>query len=240
MPAFTPNLNLYKPGGGSTGLITPDEVVDVDRFNANLDIIDSAVKAIQDRAAALEAQGGLVLCRPTGLGSTGGSINADGTVDPGTGTSIRIDGVFSSQFSTYKVLCYGAFSAGVGGMVMELSSGGTILGSAGSYTWGGMGINNSTTVTGYHDNNAGNIRLSPGNGNQFNIEITVMQPMTPGRRCIVRVQTYGQNVTTQSFSYFGGGGTQATTGNWDGIRINPGSNFSFGNIAVYGVAGAAL
>ena len=41
MAATTPFLNLYKPGGGSTGLIVPDEVVDVDRFNANSDLIDT-------------------------------------------------------------------------------------------------------------------------------------------------------------------------------------------------------
>lgn len=40
MPAFTPFLNLYKPGGGSTGTITPDEVADIDRLNANFDLID--------------------------------------------------------------------------------------------------------------------------------------------------------------------------------------------------------
>ena len=41
MPAYTPFLNLYKMGGGSTGLITPDETVDVDRINQNMDAIDS-------------------------------------------------------------------------------------------------------------------------------------------------------------------------------------------------------
>lgn len=41
MSATTPFLNLYKPGGGSTGLIVPDEVVDVDRFNTNFDSIDA-------------------------------------------------------------------------------------------------------------------------------------------------------------------------------------------------------
>ena len=41
MPAYTPFLTLYKPGGGSTGLIVPDEVVDVDRLNANSDLIDA-------------------------------------------------------------------------------------------------------------------------------------------------------------------------------------------------------
>jgi hypothetical protein len=41
MPAFTSFLNLYKPGGGSSGLILPDEVVDIDRINANSDLIDA-------------------------------------------------------------------------------------------------------------------------------------------------------------------------------------------------------
>lgn len=47
MPAFTSNLNLYKPGGGSTGTIVPDEVVDIDRINQNSDLIDAAVGALQ-------------------------------------------------------------------------------------------------------------------------------------------------------------------------------------------------
>lgn len=37
----TPNLNLYLPGGGSTGLITPDEVADIDRLNENFRLIDA-------------------------------------------------------------------------------------------------------------------------------------------------------------------------------------------------------
>lgn len=45
MPASTPFLGLYKPGGGSTGLITPDEVVDIDRLNANSDLIDAFAKS---------------------------------------------------------------------------------------------------------------------------------------------------------------------------------------------------
>lgn len=44
MPGFTSRLNLYKPGGGSSGTI-PDEVVDVDRINDNSDLIDAAVGA---------------------------------------------------------------------------------------------------------------------------------------------------------------------------------------------------
>lgn len=43
MPAFTTVLGLYKPGGGASGAITPDEPVDVDKINDNFDRLDSAV-----------------------------------------------------------------------------------------------------------------------------------------------------------------------------------------------------
>lgn len=45
MATTTPRLGLYKPGGGSTGLITPDEAVDIDKINGNMDIIDAAMGA---------------------------------------------------------------------------------------------------------------------------------------------------------------------------------------------------
>lgn len=43
MPAYTSVLGLYKPGGGSTGAITPDEPLDIDKINGNFDLIDAAV-----------------------------------------------------------------------------------------------------------------------------------------------------------------------------------------------------
>ena len=54
MPASTPFLGLYKPGGGSTGLITPDEVVDIDRLNTNSDLIDAFAATITTRTAPLQ------------------------------------------------------------------------------------------------------------------------------------------------------------------------------------------
>lgn len=40
MSALTTRLQLYKPGGGLSGLITPDEIADIDRINSNFDTID--------------------------------------------------------------------------------------------------------------------------------------------------------------------------------------------------------
>lgn len=41
MSALTTRLQLYKPGGGLSGLITPDEIADIDRINSDLDLIDA-------------------------------------------------------------------------------------------------------------------------------------------------------------------------------------------------------
>lgn len=43
MADSTPNLDLYLPGGGSTGLIVPDETADIDPLNENFRKIDTAV-----------------------------------------------------------------------------------------------------------------------------------------------------------------------------------------------------
>lgn len=40
MSGLTTKLQLYKPGGGLSGLITPDEIADIDRLNSNFDLID--------------------------------------------------------------------------------------------------------------------------------------------------------------------------------------------------------
>ena len=42
MPDYTPNLNLYLPGGGGSGTI-PDEIADIDKLNANFRTIDASL-----------------------------------------------------------------------------------------------------------------------------------------------------------------------------------------------------
>lgn len=43
MAAHTTRLNLYLPGGGSSGTITPDEPVDIDKINDNMRLLDDAI-----------------------------------------------------------------------------------------------------------------------------------------------------------------------------------------------------
>ena len=42
MPDYTPNLNLYLPGGGGSGTI-PDEIADIDKLNENFRTIDASL-----------------------------------------------------------------------------------------------------------------------------------------------------------------------------------------------------
>lgn len=65
MPEYTPNLNLYKPGGGSSGLIQPDEVADIDRLNGNFDLIDAFAGGWGDPAATVRSYRGPASQRST-------------------------------------------------------------------------------------------------------------------------------------------------------------------------------
>lgn len=60
MPAFTSFLNLYKPGGGSSGTITPDETVDIDRLNNNSDLIDSWAAGVASALSSLLPTGSVI------------------------------------------------------------------------------------------------------------------------------------------------------------------------------------
>jgi hypothetical protein len=58
MPGNTPELDLYLPGGGSTGLFGVDETADVDRLNENFQKIDDHAIEANGRLDALEADTG--------------------------------------------------------------------------------------------------------------------------------------------------------------------------------------
>ena len=69
MGAYTPRAGLYKPGGGSTGLILPDEPVDIDKLNSNFDIIDSKLGARNIPSASSysgEMDGDIIYAQDTG------------------------------------------------------------------------------------------------------------------------------------------------------------------------------
>lgn len=66
MAAFTTFLNLYLPGGGSSGTNTPDEVADIDRLNQNFSLLDDFASLSDSRLDKLELPNGTQLSRQSG------------------------------------------------------------------------------------------------------------------------------------------------------------------------------
>ena len=150
MSANTAFLNLYKPGGGSSGLIVPDEVVDVDRINGNMDLIDSfasswGLASRQTRdftgpAASLasivaaaggarlgdtyqETDGSKIFWRYDGttwIGNEGGSFIIRPTAVGGTGASIAADGSVALSGATGNISVDGVFPARFDRVLMVL------------------------------------------------------------------------------------------------------------------------
>ena len=56
MADSTSRLGLYLPGGGSSGLNTPDEVVDIDKINDNMRLIDTGMGALPTTSSTRPAE----------------------------------------------------------------------------------------------------------------------------------------------------------------------------------------
>ena len=70
MGALTPRADLYLPGTGSTGLIVPDEVADIDKLNDNFRKIDALLGARNIPSASSyggNMDGDLVYAQDTGF-----------------------------------------------------------------------------------------------------------------------------------------------------------------------------
>lgn len=70
MGDYTSRSGMYLPGGGSTGLILPDEVVDIDKINSNFRIIDNLLGARNIASASGYSgsmDGDLVYAQDTGF-----------------------------------------------------------------------------------------------------------------------------------------------------------------------------
>lgn len=143
MPSFTPNLNLYLPGGGSSGTITPDEVVDIDRLNQNAQLLDGFAGSTETRLDTLEKERSLVLLKPLSLVNC--TVSSDGTITPNASvTSFGMDSLFLLPYRRFRVV-YNLQSATAGLDSIRLRKTGVAVQTA---TYFSTSIESSATVTG--------------------------------------------------------------------------------------------
>lgn len=90
MPAFTANLNLYLPGGGSLGIGGDDEEADIDKLNQNFQAIDAWSQTVDDKivlATAAEAVTGTDPSKLITPATLQGKAATDAEIDAATATN---------------------------------------------------------------------------------------------------------------------------------------------------------
>jgi len=118
-------------------------------YPENSDFVADGAMAIKDLAEKVDLRSGLIKIVPSSVSGTGASINARGSVAVSSGgTSVSIEGVFSSDFDAYEIIVSNLrFSAG-DNLIFRLRVSGTDANSAYYYTTidGGASYSGSGTV----------------------------------------------------------------------------------------------
>ena len=128
MGAFTAFLNLYKPGGGSTGNITPDEVADIDKLNLNFDTIDDFASGMSSKILIGRDKGSTVLANGTWTALN--TATGDGSNDRNDGftygagdINVPVPGIYQVSM----VVSFGGSSAGSVRLMRAFSDGTDVL-----------------------------------------------------------------------------------------------------------------
>lgn len=227
MPAFTPNLNLYKPGGGSTGTILPDEVVDIDRINQNSDIIDGAVKALQDRATSLETQAGLTLLKPGAV--SGGTVSSSGEILVSNGTTVSINDAFTTKYKNYRVVLAAVF-ANDQSIQIRLRKSGVDEAGAGVYRYGLVASSGSGTSGA--EGAASSWPIQNGAFRWVGYSMDILNPATVD----LTLATWLATVTPAAGTYarvLSGAGLHGSGDTYDGLSFIPTASWT-GSIKIYG------
>lgn len=87
MAGSTPNIALYLPGGGSTGLWVPDETADIDKINQNMQKIDTAFGDLWGMANPANQRFRSSNTSDASLSSTGHGLQ----IGPSSGGNLRMD-----------------------------------------------------------------------------------------------------------------------------------------------------
>lgn len=234
MAELTPFLQLYKPGGGSTGLTTPDEVVDIDRLNVNSDKIDADAKTRSDKVAVLEDKTkvmGLQLIIPAQSQLVNATVAADGTVTLNAATSgayVEIRDIFTAAHSSYIIQLVVKGPAGGGGMLRAQFMRGAVK-DTGPYSSSRI----NATVAGVLDvfySSSDEAALSSLSGTRTQGELSVFQPSSTDWQTQAEFRGTSSALLVQS-SVVGPDGVAHT-----GIAIRREVNGTTGTLKIYGYA----
>ena len=170
--------------------------------------------------------GGLELITPSSV--TNGSLSSATAIPSGSASSITINGVFSSTYNAYKVVCTNiSFVSPGGGIYLAL---GTNLSDSGYYQ-GGFFVTPSTGAATFHNrNNASDFLIGTQTaGNNWSTSFDVINPFESQVTTFPRVSGY-----TEAGALGVASGYHNTKSSYSSFVIKGGGTMSGGTITVYG------
>lgn len=181
---------------------------------------------LNDAVEKIETYMGLVKVIPTSVSSAGGTsatLAANGTVNIGTSnTSVTVNGVFSSLYENYLVICSGGVAAGAAFMELQLN-----LATGNTYTHTGYyATYGSTTLTGYNPAATNAFVSGSGDTNVLNGAITLYGPNLAKRTTMTMLS----NVNYQ----YNFAGIESSTSQHTGFVYRSSQAMTGGTIRVYG------
>jgi hypothetical protein len=178
----------------------------------------------------LQANSGIVPMIPTSV--TNGTVTAgQATVRvAGTATSVTINGVFTSAYESYLMVCRLSFGTSDG--VLQLCAAGTpTAGTAYNYSmmqaYAGAGV--TTTRT---QNASSLVIMSNGNGVFQSSTVEIMAPQLASQTLIQSNNLRNDGGYTEPANYLFFGNVNNST-QYDGLKISTGTNMT-GTITIYG------
>jgi len=178
---------------------------------------------------------GLELITPTSIASTGtgnsSSINTNGSVTFSTCATLSLNGVFSSTYDNYMIVCRCVGSGTAAGVDARFRTSGTDA-SGSNYTWQYL-LATSTTVEGARNSSQTSLRLGP----------RIISTLRDGWVAYIYGPFLAQPTATRGIGVCAesnavlqdAAGTHSLSTSYDGITLIPTSGSFTGLLCVYGM-----
>jgi len=178
--------------------------------------------------------GGLAKIVPTSVavGSGSGSANGNGTVTFSGASTVSLNGVFSANYTHYKILCSNTGSTSITALNFKMRVNGTD--STGLYYGGANGANSESNYTIFVQlNGVSAMRFGVAkSGETAMVEMTISNPFSSSARTQFS-NSYIFTDGTNGRAYYSGGSNVEST-SFDGFTLIPDTGTITGTVSVYG------
>jgi hypothetical protein len=177
---------------------------------------------------------GLILLKPTTVDKTGASstatISANGSVEFGSCETLSLNGVFTTDYDNYMIVCRHGGSTTANALLSRLRLSG-VNADAANYTYQRLDVSNTTVAASRSTSQTSGRISSTDTTQRYGFILNLYGPNLAQPTAYRTVTVEGLN-NAGILDY---AGTHSLSTGYDGITIYPGSGSFSGRVAVYGM-----